>query len=161
MQLILFLLVVILAYQNNANLNVSKNQVIIVALIAYYFLFMQKEKFTLTSAFIPNTTTPEGKPSLVNETFYDTGVLDTTKQIQTVNPARNGGIACGAFPTKVYRVSSPQPPVNATCRIGGVGGPSIAPGLQAVIDENENSHYIFAANQTPVLGLTIKNNPNL
>ena len=151
MQLILFLLVAILAYQNNSNLNLSKNQVIIVALIAYYFFFMQKEKFTLTASVISNTN----KPSLVNDTFYDTGILDPTKQIQVVTPERNGGIPCGVFPDKVYKVTSPQPPVNATCRIG-TSGPSIAPGAQAALDANLDGNYTFAANQTPVLGSSIK-----
>jgi len=151
MQIILFLLVVILAYQNNLSLNISKNQVIIVSLIAYYFLFIQKEKFALTSSLIPNIN----KSTLVNDIFYDTGILDPTKQIQTVTQERNGGLACGSFPDKVYRVTSPQPPVNATCRIG-TSGPSIAPGTQAALDANVDGNYTFVANQTPVLGSAIK-----
>ena len=151
MKLILFLLVAILAYQNNSNLNLSKNQVIIVALIAYYFLFMQKEKFTLSSGLIPD------KASLINDTFYDTGILDPTKQIQTVTQERNGGTPCGSFPNKVYRVSTQ--PVNATCRIGATGA-SIAPGAQAALDANLDGHYSFS--NSPInTGSAIKGNANL
>ncbi len=150
MQIILFLLVsILLAYQNNSILNLSKNQVIIVALISYYFFFMQKEKFTLTESVISNIS------SLVNDTFYDTGILDPTKQIQVVTQERNGGTPCGVFPYKVYKVTSPQPPVNATCRIG-TSGPSVGPGAQAALAANLDSHYTFAANQTSVLGSSIK-----
>ncbi len=153
MQTILFLLVVIFAYQNNTMLKLSKNQVIIVSLIAYYFLFMKKEKFTLSSGLIPNIN----KTSLINDTFYDTGVLDPAKQIQTVTPARNNGLECGSFPTKVYRVSTQ--PVNATCRIGATGA-SIAPGAQAALDANLDGHYSFS--NSPInTGSAIKGNANL
>jgi hypothetical protein len=158
MKTILFLLVAILAYQNNASLNLTKNQVIIVSLIAYYFLFMQKEKFALSSGLIPFIDTTS-KNALIDTTFYDTGILDPTKQIQTETPARNGGLACGSFPTRVYRVTSPQPAVNATCRIGA-SGPTIAPGPQAALTANVDAHYNFT--NSPVnLGSTIKGSTSL
>ncbi len=45
--------------------------------------------------------------------------------------------------------------VNATCRIGGVGGKSVQPGSQTIIDENEDNHYSFT-NSVSRLGSVIK-----
>jgi hypothetical protein len=144
--------VAILAYQNNASLNLTKNQVIIVSLIAYYFLFMQKENFTLSSAIIADNI---NKNALLPNTLYETGVLKPGKQIQQVTPERNGGTPCGSFPTRVYRVSTQ--PANATCTFEGQ---TIAPGPQAALDANVNDNYSFA--NSPVnTGLTIKGNANL
>jgi hypothetical protein len=114
---------------------------------------MQKENFTLSSSLIQDIS----KNSLIPYIFYETGVLDTTKQIQTVTQERNRGTPCGSFPIKVYRVSTQ--PANATCRIGGTGT-SISLGAQAEVDANVVSHYSFI-NPPVNTGTTIKGNANL
>jgi hypothetical protein len=166
MQIILFLLVAILAYQNNANLNLSKNQVIIVALIAYYFLFMKKEKFALSPTG-PTTLsgyTDRGAPGigplitdklqLDGSKSYLVGTLANGKQVfQSKDPVNNGP-ACVSFPTTVYRLATPAP---AECKIGSATGTDInlghtQAGMLAALDD---SFYTFAANQSPTLGSAI------
>jgi hypothetical protein len=151
MKIILFLLVVFLAYQNNYNLNLTKNQVIIVGVIAYYFLFIQKENFALSTSVISNTN----KSSLQDNLSYVTGTIDPNKQMQTVSPAVNGGAECVAFPDKIYRLAASAP---ATCRIGA-SGTQFSGGQASSDNANVDSNYTFGTAIN--LGSAIKNTPTL
>ncbi len=146
MNKLLFLLVVFLVYINNVIFNLSKQQVIIGSLIVYYFLFIQKENFALTTsganAIIIN------KNDLVNTQSYVTGTLDPTKQVVTVSEAINGGASCVPFPTTVYRLAQPSP---AQCRSGTT---TFTGGQEASIQANVDSNYNFGS--TPTIGSSLK-----
>ncbi len=165
MQLILFLLIAVLAYQNNANLNLTKNQVIIVSLIAYYFLFMQKENFALSASgpTALNGYTGQGAPGvgpfitdktqLSSNTSYLVGTIDPSKQVVTSKTPINGGASCVPFPTTVYRAASAIP---AECRIGSSTGTIISNGhTQAgMLSALDDSFYSFTT-ATPVIGSSL------
>ncbi len=161
--LLLFLLVVFLAYQNNAMFNLTKNQVIIASLIAYYFIFMNKEeKFDLTATGT-GISLPGGvssaqltgpivmsKSGLDPNKYYLTADLKNDRRINEIAGPLSGGASCPQFPLNVYR----EVIRDGICSGPGITGQVPASTINATAINDDANYSAFSG--TPVIGSTLR-----
>ncbi len=85
----------------DSNYNFDSNSTLGISIKENIERFFFPERFALTTT--GDNRIIVNKNDLVNNKWYYTGLLDTTKQVSTITQSINGGASCVPFPNTVYR----------------------------------------------------------